>query len=196
MGRNYTWHLLSLPLKDKLFFKENSLDSRTLRRSAISLWEISLRVTPKMIWKSYFQDSVRLRASSSFPLMTHRDHLAEPLSVSGSQIRQPQPVPISTIIKYQMGDCSTWLTMRSPKSATGKSMNKKIRLISTTREGYTHRACHLIWAFSRNQTSFSWFNRFSLSFRIKWNLKWDVVEVPAKDTPLILFKFNNQGKIR
>jgi hypothetical protein len=37
MGRNYTWHLLSLPLKDKLFFRENSLDSRTLRRSAISL---------------------------------------------------------------------------------------------------------------------------------------------------------------
>jgi hypothetical protein len=37
MGRNYTWHLHRLPLKDKVFSRENSLDSKILRRSATSL---------------------------------------------------------------------------------------------------------------------------------------------------------------
>ena len=116
---------------------------------------------------------MRQRALKSFLVTANRCHLAELLCVSSSLIKQRLLVPISTIINNKMADYYSWLTMKSPRSAKGKYMNKKIRLIFTTREGCTHRACHLILAFSRNQISFSWFSRSSMSCRIKLSLKGD-----------------------
>ena len=117
--------------------------------------------------------------------MTRPGHLAEPSSVSSSQIKPPRLVLISTITKYKMEDHSTWLTMKYLRSATGKSTKQKIKLISTTREGCTPRACHLIWVFSRSLTSFSWFNRFSLLFRIKFLAKWTTIIIMVVDRDAI-----------